>query len=93
MAESSLSNLQDQVAVTVAVGKDKNGTSGHSFSKTGPPKLELQMGRKWHWRVVLGLCDLLLAWTCMVFVICAGLCAYRRTGAWDYCPFTADRCM
>eukprot|EP00252_Welwitschia_mirabilis_P011087 TRINITY_DN24922_c0_g1_i1.p1 TRINITY_DN24922_c0_g1~~TRINITY_DN24922_c0_g1_i1.p1 ORF type:complete len:484 (+),score=108.89 TRINITY_DN24922_c0_g1_i1:371-1822(+) len=27
--------------------KEKSVTSGSSFSKTGPPRLELQMGRKW----------------------------------------------
>jgi adenylyl cyclase-associated protein len=47
-AEMKTKNRPDRSgAVTVAAGKDKNGTSGHSFSKTGPPKLELQMGRKW----------------------------------------------
>lgn len=35
------------VPVSAGKEKDKSGTSGHSFSKTGPPKLELQMGRKW----------------------------------------------
>lgn len=47
-AEMKTKNRPDRSgAVPVAAGKDKNATSGHSFSKTGPPKLELQMGRKW----------------------------------------------
>eukprot|EP01018_Ginkgo_biloba_P002006 Gb_04306 [translate_table: standard] len=34
-------------AVTVGTRKNTSGTSGPAFSKAGPPKLELQMGRKW----------------------------------------------
>uniref|UniRef100_A0A0C9RUY9 Adenylyl cyclase-associated protein n=1 Tax=Wollemia nobilis TaxID=56998 RepID=A0A0C9RUY9_9CONI len=50
--------------VTVGSGKDKSVSSSHSVPKTGPPKLELQMGRKWivenqigQKNLVLGDCD------------------------------------
>ncbi|GLJ30362.1 hypothetical protein SUGI_0600780 [Cryptomeria japonica] len=33
--------------VAAASGKDKSAAKSSVFSKTGPPKLELQMGRKW----------------------------------------------
>lgn len=47
-AEMKTKNRSDRSGVVpVGAGKDKDGTSSHSFSKTGPPKLELQMGRKW----------------------------------------------
>lgn len=39
-------NLADRTSVVTTTGKETR-TSSPSFSKTGPPKLELQMGRKW----------------------------------------------
>ncbi|KAL5715240.1 F-actin-capping protein subunit alpha [Ranunculus cassubicifolius] len=39
-------NRTDRIGVVAASGKETR-TSSTSFSKVGPPKLELQMGRKW----------------------------------------------
>ena len=45
-------NRADRTGVVTAPEKASR-TSSFSFSKAGPPKLELQMGRKWAWLLVL----------------------------------------
>ncbi|RZC92562.1 hypothetical protein C5167_029340 [Papaver somniferum] len=45
-ADMKTKNRSDRTGVVGASAKEKP-TSTSSFSKTGPPKLELQMGRKW----------------------------------------------
>lgn len=39
-------NRADRAGVVAANEKSSRGTTSSSFSKTAPPKLELQMGRK-----------------------------------------------
>ena len=50
-------NRADRTGVVGASEKETR-TSSPSFSKAGPPKLELQMGRKWVW---LPKCDGLIS--------------------------------
>lgn len=45
-ADMKTKNRADRSGV-VAAGEKESRTSSPSFSKAGPPKLELQMGRKW----------------------------------------------
>ncbi|XP_057965727.1 cyclase-associated protein 1 [Malania oleifera] len=45
-ADMKTKNRADRSGV-VAAGEKEGRTNSPSFSKTGPPKLELQMGRKW----------------------------------------------
>lgn len=45
-ADMKTKNRSDRTGVVGASAKEKP-TSTSSFSKTGPPKLELQMGRKY----------------------------------------------
>ncbi|KAM7250780.1 hypothetical protein ACFE04_022663 [Oxalis oulophora] len=45
-ADMKTKNRADRTSVVSAVEKETRATTP-SFSKTGPPKLELQMGRKW----------------------------------------------
>ncbi|KAF6150016.1 hypothetical protein GIB67_002798 [Kingdonia uniflora] len=46
MAAAKSKNRTDKTGIVAASGKEIR-TDPSSFSKTGPPKLELQMGRKW----------------------------------------------
>ncbi|CAL0318946.1 unnamed protein product [Lupinus luteus] len=45
-ADMKTKNRSDRTGVVGTIEKESHAGS-HAFSKTGPPKLELQMGRKW----------------------------------------------
>ncbi|OAY29676.1 cyclase-associated protein 1 [Manihot esculenta] len=58
-ADMKTKNRADRTGVVGASGKESR-TSSPSISKTGPPKLELQMGRKWIVENQIGRKDLVI---------------------------------
>ncbi|GLT42779.1 hypothetical protein SLA2020_167630 [Shorea laevis] len=59
-ADMKTKNQTDRTGVVTASGKETGARSSPSFSKTGPPKLELQMGRKWVVENQIGKKDLVI---------------------------------
>ncbi|GLT86233.1 hypothetical protein SLE2022_043870 [Rubroshorea leprosula] len=59
-ADMKTKNQTDRTGVVAASEKETGARSSPSFSKTGPPKLELQMGRKWVVENQIGKKDLVI---------------------------------